>query len=152
MAGLKGGLDSIGSTLSDLAASIVNPIIEFLERLLVPDTDAINGKFNEILVKYGFVQSIIESGQALGNVFTSSTLADPEPPVIYMDLGAAEGEYDFGGKVAVLDLSWYARYKPVVDQFLSALMWGFFLWRVYVRLPSIISGGAGLVGRLSRDD
>lgn len=123
-----------------------------MEDLFVPDTDAVNAKFDEILGKYGFVQSIIESGEALGNVFTTSTLAEPEPPVIFMDLGAAESEYYFGGKVAVLDLSWYARYKPVVDQFLSALMWGFFLWRAYVRLPSIISGGAGLVGRLTKDD
>lgn len=109
-------------------------------------------KFDAIRAKYGFVDSIIESGEALGNIFTNATLAEPEPPVIYVDLGAAESEYDYGGKVAVLDLSWYSRYKPTVDLFLSAIMWGFFLWRLYVRLPSIISGGSGLVRRFDRDD
>ena len=94
------------------------------------------------------MQSIIESGEALGHVFENSVVAagseasENSAPVIYMDLGAAESEYNYGGKVAVLDLSWYSRYKPVVDQFLSAVMWGFFIWRIFIHLPSIIDGTA----------
>lgn len=151
LSALKGGLDNIVSVLQNIADSIVNPIKAFLETLFVPDMSAVNDKFLAIRAKYGFVDSVIESGEALGNIFTNAMLDEPEPPVIYIDLSAAESEYDYGDKVAVLDFSWYSRYKPTVDVFLSAFMWGAFLWQVYVRLPSIIGGASGLVRRADKE-
>lgn len=138
-------LTGISDILSGIASSIVEPIKTFLQWLFVPDTTQINAKFQEIRAKYGFVESIIETGEALGGVFSRSTMAEQEPPVIYIDFGAAETEYTWGGKIKVLDLSWYARFKPSVDKILGSIMWVFFIWRVYVRLPSIISGSSGIV-------
>lgn len=37
-------------------------------------------------------------------------------------------------------MSWYARYKPIVDPFLSAFMWLVFSWRIFTQLPNIING------------
>lgn len=138
-------LDDISTAIPGIADNIVNPIKELLEKLFVPDSVKLVDKFQEIRSSYGFVDSVVETGEALVGVFTKSTMADQEPPVIYIDFGAAETEYSWGGKMKVLDLSWYSRYKPTVDNILGAIMWAFFIWRVYVRLPSIISGGSGLV-------
>lgn len=63
-----------------------------------------------------------------------------EAPVVYMNFDLAESEYDYGGYAVALDMNWYARYKPIVDVFLSA--WIIFLYtvRLYFKLPDIING------------
>ena len=75
------------------------------------------------------------------DIFSPNTYARQRPPVIYANFEESESEYFQGmGEVAVVDFSWYARYKPYVDTFLSAILWGFFLFRLYMRLPDIING------------
>ena len=143
-------LDSIGTSVSGIADSIVTAIESFFEYLFVPDTERFELEFRELRSSYGFVDSIVETGEALGSVFSRATMDEQEPPVIYADFGAAESEYNWGGKVKILDLSWYEDYKPTVDTVLGAILWVFFIWRIYVRLPSIISGGSGIVKLGSR--
>ena len=63
-----------------------------------------------------------------------------EPPKVHIDLGYAESKYDYGGETYCLDMSWYARYKPTCDTFLSGFMWLVFIWRLFTSLPNIING------------
>lgn len=135
-------LDGIKSLLSSLAENIVIPIKEFLVRLFVPELEEFRDKIDKIKGYFSFVSGIKESGELLFSVLTE---VDPEPPVLYVDLSAAESEYNWGEKVPILDLSWYERYKPTVDVIVSAILWAFFIWRVYIRLPSLISGGSATV-------
>lgn len=109
----------------------------------MPDTDAINAKLDELRAKFGFIDSVMSTIDYIKTFMDGVT--GEYPPVIYMDLGAADSKYDYGGEVVALDLSWYEPYKPTVDAILSSIMWVFFCWRVYVKLPSIISGVAGSV-------
>lgn len=64
-------------------------------------------------------------------------------PSIKIDLGAAQSNYgyQYGGEVEMLDLSWYTPYKKTVDDLVSGFLWILFLWNLFKRAPSIISGG-----------
>lgn len=115
-----------------------------MERLFFPDFNSIGDKYNQLLNKFGFLSSISDTVSEITNIFNLS-YENPEPPVIYMDLSQAESEYDYGDRAVALDLSWYARYKPTVDNLLSALMWGFFIWNTYTHIPDILNGGSLLV-------
>lgn len=44
----------------------------------------------------------------------------------------------------IIDLNWYAPYKPVGDMIVVAFCWILFVWRVLHDLPGIISGATGI--------
>ena len=85
----------------------------------------------------------METGDILNEFFQD--VQSGEPPKIVIDLSLSESKYNWGASGYALDMSWYARYKPEVDSLLSAMMWLFFIWRVFVALPGIIDGTAGMV-------
>lgn len=75
------------------------------------------------------------------------TVALGKPPKIEIHLDAAESQYDYGEVAYALDMTWYEKYKPTVDVLLSSMIWVFFVWRVFVHLPNIITGVSGdLIG------
>lgn len=98
---------------------------------------------DSIKERFVFAESIIETVESITGAVS---VASDEPPVIEINLGKAEGKYDYGGSAVALDMSWFARYKPMTDAVISAILWAFFIWRVYVLLPGIINGVSGTVG------
>lgn len=111
-----------------------------IKSLVVPETDYLSGKVNELCQNFGFADSIVRTAKALHFGLANITT---EPPVIYIDLGAFRGDYNIGGRVPFLDLRWYAEYKPTVDIIISAFLWICFAWRMFLKLPGIISGMPG---------
>lgn len=109
--------------------------------VFVPSEDYLSDKMDYISQKFGFVTTMFEVVELIVEGFGTGN--EQEPPVVTMNLGNATSKYFYGGEVVVLDLSWYAPYKPVVDIFLRSVLWVFFLWRLYVALPNIINGIAG---------
>ena len=107
--------------------------------VFVPDADYVNMKYEELKSRFDFAYSIIETIQVMEAQFGVAMVSE-EAPKIKIDLGSAKSKYNWGTECYVLDLSWYSEYKPMVDNILSAIMWGFFIWRLFVRLPSIING------------
>lgn len=87
----------------------------------------------------------MDSVLATGEAIIAALNLSGTPPVIYAHFENAEGAFNWGGTVAVLDMTWYSRYKAAGDAFLSGVIWIFFLWRVFIKLPSIISGVGGTV-------
>lgn len=124
----------------DLITSIPQAIAEAISAIFVPEADFITEKWNAIRSRFAFADSIASSGQMILGVLQG---IDPEPPVIYVELGDAEGSYYLGGQVAFLDLRWYARYKPTGDAIISAFLWLVFVWRMFIKLPGIIAGLPG---------
>jgi hypothetical protein len=122
------------------ADSIAQSIGNVIKPIFVPDADFISEKWNAIRSRFDFADSISSSGEMILDVLNG---IDPEPPVIYVDLGDAEGSYYFGGQVAFLDLRWYERYKPTGDAIISAFLWLVFVWRMFIKLPGIIGGLPG---------
>lgn len=121
------------------ALGLVDALIAALAALLTEifgvDIAAVQAAVAELRAEFPFFDSIIATGEFLYNGISSG-----EPPVIYAHLQNAEGSYSWGGTVAVLDMSFYARYKSTGDAIISAALYAFFGWRTFVRLPGIISG------------
>lgn len=120
--------------------SIAEAVGNVIKSIFVPDADFITEKWNDIRSRFEFADSITATGEVLVNILDG---LDPEPPVIYIDLGAAEGSYNIGSEVPFIDLRWYARYKPTMDLIVSAFLWLAFVWRLILKLPGIISGMPG---------
>lgn len=126
-----------------------------------PDTG--ESKFDTFVHKFDWLKSM----KQIGDSFLSDVQADASgdlsstgsglsgggsgtAPSIVMKLGAAESPYGYvyGGDVQVLDLSWYAKYKPSVDLILSGFLWLLFLWGVMKQAPNIVSGSGMVSNRL----
>lgn len=53
-----------------------------------------------------------------------------------------ESKY-YTGELTILNLSWYAKFKPYGDVVLTGFIYLLFLWRIFIHLPNIISGTGG---------
>lgn len=122
--------------------------MEGIKELFVPEKDYMTDKVEVIKSKFGIVESIEETINEF-NKFMTRVLAGI-PPRIEINLAAAEGGIDYGTTAYALDMAWYARYKPMVDTVLSSMMWAFFAWRVFKRLPNIINGVSSGVDDIER--
>lgn len=108
--------------------------------LFVPSPTYFAEKVVVLTDNFEFVTSIIETVNLISDFFDS--VGSGEVPKISINLSLAESKYNYGSTAYALDMSWYSRYKPTVDKLLSAIMWLFFLWRMFCALPGIISGTA----------
>lgn len=140
-------LKSLGATLADvlewiksLPSAIVDGISSALTAIFVPSEDFVTVKLEAIKAKFPFVSSVIDTGKAIGSAFTGFYT---EPPIIYAELHNATGSYYYGDRAIILDLRWYAEYKPTVDILISAFLWAVFCWRTFIKIPGIISGMPG---------
>lgn len=134
-------ISSLGSKIENALSRLNNGILDGIKEIFIPDEDFISERWNSIKARFSFADSISNTASAIVRFF--ETTAFDEPPKVYINFDFAESKYDYGGQAYCLDMSWYARYKPVVDAFLSAWLWLCFIWRVYTRLPAIINGAAG---------
>lgn len=136
---------SVTTWLEDLHAGVISlpqAIADVLADIFIPAEDYISVKVEALAVEYAFVPDIVNSVTLLKN----NLVGDGGPPVIYVDFGRAGGSTNYGGKVLLTDFAWYEEYKPTVDALLSAALWAFFLWRVFLKLPGIIGGESAAVG------
>lgn len=133
-------IQTLNNSINDMITEAVAETKAAIESLVVPDEDYLSDKIDSLCDQFVFADSIVKTAQQIGLGFAGITT---EPPVIYIDLGASQGSYDIGGVVPFLDLRWYAPYKPTVDAIISAFLWVCFIWRMFVKLPGIISGVAG---------
>ena len=146
---IQAGVDRVAewcSVLVDEVVEIPNKIVEGVKSIFVPSEDFLTAKVESLRAEFAFADSVISAGELVGSTLQS---LETEPPVIYIDLSSARGsfapggKYPLGGKEVFIDMSWYAEYKPVGDALLSALLWIAFIWRMFIKLPGIISGMPG---------
>lgn len=71
-----------------------------------------------------------------------------EPPKIPIHLGNNTSKYNWGGDTYILDLTFWAAYKPFADAIIIFFAWAFYLWHLYKTLPSLFWGGNGIVSEL----
>lgn len=128
-------LTSIQAWALGLVDALILALSDLLTKIFAVDVAAVQAAVAELRAEFPFFDSIIATGEFLYNGITSG-----EPPVIYAYLQNAEGRYNWGTTVAVLDMSFYSRYKSTGDAIMSAALYAFFGWRTFVRLPGIISG------------
>ena len=148
-------MKSIPQKLSDLGETIGNffdtlrlNIESFFDNLwnnivsfFTPDTDKISEQFNSLYDKFDFVHIVVTIIKDIGDLFNET----PKPPVIKINISNNDSnKYIPEGDYVLLDLSWYSRFKPKVDDFLSVFLWLGYIWILFKRLPDIISG-AGMI-------
>lgn len=121
-------IKALPETISNALRSVFEPDAALLQE--------ITATFNN---KFGWLDVIYQLGVDLCNLEPES-----QPPVIYIHLEDAEGQFRYGGTEKALDMSWYQPYKEDVDNILSGFMWLAFLWLVFKRAADIING-AGMV-------
>lgn len=129
---LSGIAQGIGNLAENIASGIAG--------LFIPSPTYFADKVVLVTDNFAFVTSIIDTVNMLSDFF--SDVSSGEVPKIEINLSLAESKYNYGSAAYALDMSWYSRYKPTVDKLLSAMLWLFFLWRMFCALPGIISGTA----------
>lgn len=144
-------LTSVWTTIKEGFMDVINgtktlpeAIAQAIAAIFVPSTDYITAKVEAIRAMFPFMDSIIATGEYIRDSLSGAS----GPPAIYVDLSAADGDIDYGDRVLLTDFSWYAPYKGTVDTVLGAALWAFFGWRVFLRLPGLISGADGYVGEI----
>lgn len=108
-----------------------------LKALFIPSTERFTALQNVFTSKFAFIDSIKYAIQALGNIFNN--LGNAPKLVIHMN-----NQY-INDDVTILDMSWYAPYKNYGDLVLTGFIYAFFLWRLFITLPSTISGSGGII-------
>lgn len=116
-------------------------ILEGITALFVPKADFLEAKVAGLKARFPFIDGII----GLGEFVSESLSYDAGPPVLYVDFGPATIDTFGHRKYLLTNFSWYAPYKSTVDALMSSILWAFYGWRIFVRLPSIIGGEGGQV-------
>lgn len=141
---VKTAILSIPETLTDIwewIKTIPQVLVDALSEVFVPAEGYLDTKVESLRTSFPLFDSIIGSAKSLRSFFNFSAT----PPIIYIDLGASTS-WNMGGSTVFIDMSWYAKYKPTMDFIISAFLWLFFLWRIFLALPGIISGTSGFWG------
>lgn len=63
-----------------------------------------------------------------------------ELPTLSIDI---DSKY-YKGELTIIDLNWYSQYKTYGDLVITGFCYIFFIWRIWVHLPSIIQGSSGV--------
>lgn len=151
-------LKSLGATIADILEFLSNfwsmslqalrslgdYILNGIKSIFVPSEDFITAKVESLRARFDWINPFVIFAKNI-----SGELFSTEPPVIYIHLDDAEGSYNYGGTIPFLDMRWYARYKEQGDLILSGFLWALFAWRMYLKLPGIISGASGTIGHIS---
>lgn len=123
---------------------IIDMFSDLFEFLFVPDGDGLEDIYYLVAEKFNFIESIkiaINSVKnSLNNVNSVATYS--------IDVSS---EY-YSGSLKIIDLTWYVPFKPYGDLVITGLVYIFFLWRLFVRLPSILHGLSSDYVSISRKD
>ena len=128
------------NAIGDFFGDLLDGILEGLKDLFIPKDEYFSEKLNMFRSKFGFVDTVLSFIERLKDALTSSEFGSLE-----VDLSSAESDINYGGKVNILDVSWYARYKDYGDMVVSAILWVTYLYSLWKQLPGVISGASGLV-------
>lgn len=133
LAGILAGVTAIPAELAEAIAAVLSSVF-------IPTEGYVDAKVDVLTAKFPVVNSIQSTGEDLKDFFVN---LGQKPPIIYIDLGAQRGFHNIGGRTAFIDLTWYAEYKPTMDAILSAFLWLWFAWRMFLSAPGILQGASG---------
>lgn len=149
--GVIDGVIALPGTIADVFADVIAGVIALPQTiadaiadaataLFVPAEGYIETKVEALTSKFPFAKVISDSSLEMKKFLLN---LGQQPPIIYIDLGAATGSYIWGGRTIFIDLTWYAQYKGTMDVIISSFLWLWFVWRMTLALPGIIQGTSG---------
>lgn len=143
---LKSVLEFLGNILS-----YINPfndnffgykLIELFKNLFVeifvPSEDSIQGLIDVVKSKFSFVDSIKIAVNSIKDMLSG---VNGSPKLTFN----VDSSY-YTGNVTILDMSWYSKFKPYGDLVFTGFAYLLFVYRIYFKLPSIISGSSSVSG------
>lgn len=150
---LKGVFDFLGSILSYInpfsenffAYKLLELLGELLKNLFIPSEERLSAISNTVTSKFAFIDSIKEGVNAVQNMFNNLGNSPK------LESSNIESKY-FNGKLTIIDMSWYAPFKPFGDLVITGFSYVFFIWRLFVTLPNTINAVGGGVGFIDRSD
>ena len=130
---------------ASLKQTIIDSIKLALTELFVPSANYWDAKITACKEAFPLFNSILVTGNGLDGFFSG---LGTRPPVIYIDLGSSTS-WAIGGRTIFLDLTWYSKYKPTMDNVISAFLWLLFAWRLFLKVPGLLRGEGGTIDRLN---
>ena len=128
-----------------LPQTLIDALLAALAAAFVPAAGYWDAKIVACRAAFPLFDSIISTGKGLGGFFSG---LGTRPPVIYIDLGSSTS-WAIGGRTIFLDLTWYSKYKPTMDNVISAFLWLLFAWRLFLKVPGLLRGEGGTIDRLN---
>lgn len=110
-----------------------------LEEVFIPNEEKMNEIIDNIKLKFSFVDAIKTSITSFEDVISGVK------PIPSLSINIGETKYTEARTVKIIDLSWYAPYKEIGDSVITGFVYVFFLWKLFIHLPGIISGVPGVV-------
>lgn len=146
---LKGVLDFLGNILSYLnpfdenffGYKIIELLGDLLKSLFIPSEERLNAFPNIINAKFAFIDSIKYAVNSIVDILDGLG----NPPTLTIPVGATK--YTEKGEIEIINLDWYAPYKPYGDLIITGFVYAFFVWRLFVvTIPALINGSSGYTG------
>lgn len=121
---------------------IVDLFSNLLKALFVPSEERVNSLVDSVKSKFSFIDTVKSSIVDVQSVLEGAE----EAPTMTIHVNSTKftSEQD----LKILDLSWYVPFKKYGDIILTGFIYAFFIWRIYISLPSIISGVGGSITNL----
>ena len=134
---------TVANDYAGLEGTISKAVEGVLTDVFVPDEALTLEKIGEMQEYFEFKDDIIAAVDDLKTMIFGITPS----PILKIPVGKTTSKkYDYGtGNYIIIDVSWYAPYKQFGDKVILAIVWALFLWRMFLKLPGIISGTEGSI-------
>lgn len=145
---ILGGISNFLSDIWEAIRGIPGSILQGLQGIFVPSEGFMDEQLADLQESFAWYDDIKKLGSDFRDAFENQSNASA--PVISIPSMSSQGHSYTERSEIVLDLSDYQEAVLSVRVILSVLLWIFFLWRLYCRLPDIIHGGGMIIGDGSR--
>lgn len=133
---------SILGNIANFIQGIPQAILNGIRNIFVPSEGFMDEQLEEVKDSFVWYEQIQAVGNDLKVVFGQEQFNDA--PIV--TLHASQMSSRWSGKQymsedeLVLDFGEFADYRSSIHTVISVLLWAFFLWRLFARLPDIIHG------------
>lgn len=134
---------TVANDFTGLEGIISKAVQGVLTNVFVPNKVATLEKIGEMQEYFEFKDDVVTAVDDLKTMLFGITPS----PVLKIPIGKTTSKkYNYGtGNYIIIDVSWYAPYKQFGDKVILAIAWALFLWRLFLKLPGIISGTEGSI-------
>ncbi len=134
---------TVANDFTGLEGIISRAVQGVLTDVFVPNEAVTLEKVGEMQEYFQFKDDVINAVNDLKTMIFGITPS----PVLKIPIGKTiSKKYNYGtGNYIIIDVSWYAPYKQFGDKVILAIVWALFLWRLFLKLPGIISGTEGSI-------
>lgn len=117
----------------------IDALRDLTEALFVPSEERLTAIQNTISSRFAFIDSIKYAIESIQNVMNNLGNAPR------LEITLPSTKYSQEMQIYAIDLNWYAPYKSYGDLILTGFIYFAFVWRIFIRLSSIINGGTGTI-------